>query len=93
MTPPPFEVADIIREYGNSFVEKNRSWLTWLHLRVLFAIEHCRTAALAVGTWIVVANAAMRPPPSTRAAPGIVQNARPTLAITGSLNAARNCCR
>jgi putative transposase/transposase-like zinc-binding protein len=46
MNPPPFEVADIIREYGNSFIEKNRSWLTWLQLRVLFAIEHCRTAAL-----------------------------------------------
>ena len=46
MTKPPFEVADIIRAYGNSFIEKNRSWLTWLHLRVLFAIEHCRTAAL-----------------------------------------------
>jgi hypothetical protein len=39
-------VADIIRAHGNSFVERNRSWLTWLHLRVLFAIEHCRTAAL-----------------------------------------------
>jgi predicted Zn-ribbon and HTH transcriptional regulator len=43
---PPFEVADIIRAHGNSFVDRNRSWLTWLHLRVLFAIEHCRTAAL-----------------------------------------------
>jgi hypothetical protein len=46
MTTPPFEVADIIREHGNGFVDRNRSWLTWLHLRVLFAIEHCRTAAL-----------------------------------------------
>ena len=46
MTRPPFEVADIIRAHGNSFVDRNRSWLTWLHLRVLFAIEHCRTAAL-----------------------------------------------
>ncbi len=46
MNRPPFEVADIIRAHGNSFIEKNRSWLTWLHLRVLFAIEHCRTAAL-----------------------------------------------
>jgi predicted Zn-ribbon and HTH transcriptional regulator len=46
MTRPPFEVADIIRAHGNSFVERNRSWLTWFHLRVLFAIEHCRTAAL-----------------------------------------------
>jgi predicted Zn-ribbon and HTH transcriptional regulator len=46
MTKPPFEVADIIRAHGKKFIEKNRSWLTWLHLRVLFAIEHCRTAAL-----------------------------------------------
>ena len=46
MRQPPFEVADIIRTHGNSFVERNRSWLTWLHLRILFAIEHCRTAAL-----------------------------------------------
>jgi predicted Zn-ribbon and HTH transcriptional regulator len=46
MSRPPFEVADIIRAHGNSFIEKNRSWLTWLHLRVLFAIEHCRTAVL-----------------------------------------------
>jgi predicted Zn-ribbon and HTH transcriptional regulator len=46
MKPPPFEVADIIRAHGNSFVEQNRSWLTWQHLRVLSAIEHCRTAAL-----------------------------------------------
>jgi hypothetical protein len=46
MNQPPFEVADIIRAHGNTFIESNRSWLTWLHLRVLFAIEHCRTAAL-----------------------------------------------
>jgi len=46
MSRPPFEVADIIRQYGNSFVAKNRSWLTWLHLRVLYAIEYCRTATL-----------------------------------------------
>jgi hypothetical protein len=46
MTKPPFEVADIIRAHGDSFVQRNRSWLTWLQLRVLFAIEHCRTAAL-----------------------------------------------
>jgi hypothetical protein len=39
-------VADVIRAHGNSFVDRNRSWLTWFHLRVLFAIEHCRTAVL-----------------------------------------------
>ena len=46
MNRPPFEVADIIRQHGQSFIENNRSWLTYLHLRVLHAIEHCRTAAL-----------------------------------------------
>ncbi len=46
MNRPPFEVADIIRQYGNSFIAKNRCWLTWLHLRVLYAIEFCRTATL-----------------------------------------------
>ena len=35
MKPPPFEVADIIRSYGNSFIEKNRSWLTRERLRDL----------------------------------------------------------
>ena len=46
MMRPPFEVADIIRAAGESFIEKNRSWLTILHLKVLSAIERCRTAAL-----------------------------------------------
>jgi len=46
MNQPPFEVADIIRQYGKAFIENNRSWLTYQHLRVLDAIEHCRTAAL-----------------------------------------------
>jgi len=43
---PPLEVADIIRAVGRSFSEKNRSWLTGLHRKVLSAIERCRTAAL-----------------------------------------------
>jgi hypothetical protein len=46
MNRPPFEVADIIRQYGDSFIAKHRSWLTWFHLRVLYAIEACRTAKL-----------------------------------------------
>ena len=29
MSRPPFEVADIIRTHGKSFIEHNRSWLTW----------------------------------------------------------------
>jgi hypothetical protein len=46
MNAPPFEVADIVRAAGNNFIEKHRSQLTWQHLRVLRAIERCRTAAL-----------------------------------------------
>jgi hypothetical protein len=46
MNAPPFEVADIVRAAGRSFIEKNRSRLTGQHVRVLRAIERCRTAAL-----------------------------------------------
>ncbi len=46
MNQPPLEVADIIRAAGESFIEKNRSWLNWQHLRVLRAIVRCRNTAL-----------------------------------------------
>jgi len=46
MTRPPFEVADIICAEGQSFIDKNRSWLNGGHLKVLAAIERCRTSAL-----------------------------------------------
>jgi hypothetical protein len=46
MTRPTLEVADIIRQHGKDFIESNRSRLTWQHLKVLRAIEHCRTAVL-----------------------------------------------
>ena len=46
MSRPPFEVADIIRAAGKRFVEKNQSWLTGLHRKVLSAIECCRTVTL-----------------------------------------------
>jgi putative transposase/transposase-like zinc-binding protein len=43
---PPWEVADIIRRAGNKFIERYRDSLTWAQLKVLRAIECCRTAAL-----------------------------------------------
>jgi hypothetical protein len=46
MTRPPLEVADIIRAAGQQFIECSHRWLTRLHLKVLAAIERCRTAAL-----------------------------------------------
>src|SRR6202008_1196909 len=46
MSRPPLEVADIIRAAGETFIERNRYWLRWKHVKVLRAIERCRTAAL-----------------------------------------------
>src|SRR5215831_14421034 len=46
MSRSTLEVADIIRAQGKRFIENNRSWLRWPHLKVLQAIERCRTAAL-----------------------------------------------
>jgi len=43
---PTLEVADILREHGTGFIERNRSWLSWLHIKILLAIQRCRTAAL-----------------------------------------------
>jgi hypothetical protein len=43
---PTLEVADILREDGKGFIERHRSWLNWLHIKVLLAIQRCRTAAL-----------------------------------------------
>jgi hypothetical protein len=43
---PSVEVADIIRAQGDRFIENNRSWLRWPHLKVLRAIARCRTPAL-----------------------------------------------
>jgi putative transposase/transposase-like zinc-binding protein len=46
MARPPLEVADLIRAAGAAFVERNRHWLRWKHVKVLRAIARCRTAAL-----------------------------------------------
>jgi len=46
MTRPPWEVADIIRRAGDRFIERYHGSLTWAQLKVLRAIERCRTAAL-----------------------------------------------
>ena len=46
MSRPPLEVADIVRAAGEAFIERNRQWLPWKHIKVLRAIARCRTAAL-----------------------------------------------
>ena len=46
MSRPTVEVADIVRKHGDHFLERNRLWLSYQHLKVLQAIVRCRTAAL-----------------------------------------------
>jgi hypothetical protein len=46
MARPPLEVADLVRTAGTAFIERNRRWLRWTHIKVLLAIARCRTAAL-----------------------------------------------
>src|SRR5207245_8747891 len=46
MARPPLEVADLVRAAGDAFLERNRHWLRWKHIKVLLAIRRCRTAAL-----------------------------------------------
>ncbi len=46
MTRPPFEVADIVRQHGDRFLDTHRAWVTSQHRHILRAIAQCRTAAL-----------------------------------------------
>lgn len=46
MSRPPLEVADLIRSAGAAFLERNRQWIRWKHVKVLLAIARCRTATL-----------------------------------------------
>ena len=46
MNRPVLEVADIVRQAGPAYIERHQSELAWPHLKVLQAIQNCRTAAL-----------------------------------------------
>src|SRR3974377_1038421 len=46
MSRPPLEVADILRSAGDAFIERNRHWLGWKHVKVLLAIARGRNPAL-----------------------------------------------
>ena len=46
MTRPLLEIADLVRNSGAAFIERNRPWIRWRHVKVLLAMARCRTAAL-----------------------------------------------
>jgi len=46
MNRPTLEVADILRAWAGSFIERSRARISWPQHKVMRAIERCRTAAL-----------------------------------------------
>ena len=40
------DLNEAARAAGDTFIERNRKWLRWMHVKVLLAIRRCRTAAL-----------------------------------------------
>ena len=46
MSRPTVEVADLLRTHGDRFATENRSWLSYQQLKLLRAIQRCRTPAL-----------------------------------------------
>src|SRR5580658_4133513 len=46
MKRPLLELADIIAAAGHRFTDRPPAWFTWMHRKVLFAVERCRTAGM-----------------------------------------------
>jgi len=91
VTPPALEIADLIRTAGAAFVERNRQWIRWKHVKVLLAIARCRTAALG-GHFDECTSCAHRAPTRiTAAVIAIAQSVRPLLANGGLPHVDENC--
>ena len=48
MIRPLLEVADIFRTWAGHFIDRSRARISWPQLKVIRAIERCRTAALGI---------------------------------------------
>jgi hypothetical protein len=92
MRRPRLEVADIIRSAGTDYIERNRHWFRWTHLKVLPAIARCRTAALGGHIDECTGCDIVPPSPTTAAATGIDRSVRPVRANAGSRRVVVNCC-
>jgi hypothetical protein len=46
MPRPIIELAEIVSAAAHRFTNRPPAWFTWMHLKVLTAIERCRTAAM-----------------------------------------------
>jgi len=90
MSRPPLEVADLIRSAGAAFIERNRQWLSWKHIKVLLAIARCRTAALGGHSINAPAVGIVPPFPTTAAAIDTARSVRPRLGNAGSRHVKEN---
>lgn len=90
MSRPPLEVADLIRSAGAAFIERNRQWLSWKHIKVLLAIARCRAAALGVISISAPAAGSVPPSPTTAAAIDTARSVRPRPENVGSPHVKEN---
>jgi hypothetical protein len=92
VTPPPLEIADLIRSEGAAFIERNRQWIGWKHVKVLLAIARCRTPPhLAVISMSAPAAGIVPPFRTTAAITATARRVRLRLAKNGSRRVKRNC--
>ena len=92
MARPALEVADIFRDHGAAWRHANRGHVSLLQLKVMSAIENCRTAAL--GGHVARARTAPTPrSPTTAAATGTARSARAPQRASGWRRARPNCSR
>ena len=54
--PPGFEVADIFRDHGPAWQQANAGHVSLSQLKVMAAIESCRTAAVPVANLVRLAD-------------------------------------
>jgi hypothetical protein len=90
MSRPPLEVADIVRAAGEAFIERNRDWLHWKHIKVLRAIRVVVPPLSAVISMSACAADIVSPSPITAVAIAIARSVRPPLGTAGLLRAKRS---
>jgi len=94
MPRPVLEAADIFRDHGAAWRDANRGHVSLGQLKVMSAIERCRTAALGghVARLARTRPARARSSPSTAAVTGIARNVRGARRGSGSPNARPGFC-
>ena len=91
MPHPALEVAEIFRTHGAAWRAAHAGHISVGQLKVMSAIEACRTAALG-GHVERVSAVPVRRSPIIAAATGTAPNAKGRRPGTGSLTAKPNCC-